>query len=350
MNEETGPPEDGSSPAEIPSFVALEEPAPSRPPASFLDRHPKVRASGIASLFLVAYVAVEVLLGLTFRPWIERLARFLPLEGDRLLLSRAASLPFVLAYVLLFARWIGRVKPARYGLSWPRGAERGGAIARQAVGATLGTLAFLTLWLAFAMAGGRLEIFGWSPAVAPGGFEARDLGALVLLFGAFFVQGGLEELVLRGGFYGSLRQALSPLSAAVVSSTLFALAHATNPGFTLPAFANTLLAGVLLCALFERTGSLWAPTWVHGVWNFAIGGLLSLPVSGIEIFRLLDARLVGPEGWTGGTYGPEGSWALVPMIAGCIVAIALLPRTGSSQGKGGPETGPPFRDDEGSGV
>lgn len=345
MDENTPPPA-----PELPTFAEEPFPLPAPPepvavPLSFWQRHPKLQAIGLAILFLTGYIALEVLLGFTFRPWIEALAVFFPLEGDRLLLSRVATLPFVVGYALFFSRWIDRRSPAALGLGWPRASASGGRhIFRQALWASLATLAFLALWLGGAEVQGNFSIFGWSPAVAPGGFEAHDLGALVLLLGAFLIQGGLEELVLRGGFYGTLRRAISPAGAAIASSGLFALAHASNPGFTLASGVNTFLAGVLLCALFERTGSLWAPTFVHGVWNFAIGGLLSLPVSGIEIFRLFDARLTGPEAWTGGDYGPEGSWVLVPML---MIAIGLmLPR----KAKGGPDPGPPLEESIPEGV
>jgi len=339
MEESTSAPDpDGPAPVEVPSSVPV-PPEPVAEPLSFWQRHPKLQAIGLAILFLIGYIALEILLGLTFRPLIEALALFFPLDGDRLLLSRVATLPFVLGYALFFSRWIDRRPPAALGLGWPIGSVVGRKpILRQALWASFATLAFLGLWLGGAEIEGHFSILGWSPAVAPGGFEAHDLGALVLLLGGFLIQGGLEELVLRGGFFGSLRRAISPAAAAIASSGLFALAHAGNPGFTAASGVNTFLAGVFLCALFERTGSLWASTWVHGVWNFAIGGLLSLPVSGIEIFRLFNARLTGPEGWTGGNYGPEGSWVLVPML---VIGIALIiPR----KAKGEPEPDPPLVD------
>lgn len=335
--ESVSPAPENLHPGQAPSLE--EESPPPSPPPSFGQRHPKLLASGLATLFLLGYAALEIFLGLTFRPVIEALAFFFPLEGDRLLLSRVGTLPFVVGYTLLFSRWIDRRPEAALGWAWPRRSPSGGgAILRQAMMASFATLGFLALWLGGAEMGGDFSILGWSPGVAPGGFEATDFGGLVMLLGGFLIQGGLEELVLRGGFYGLLRRAISPWTAAIASSGLFALAHAGNPAFTLAAGVNTLLAGVLFCALLERTGSLWAPTWVHGVWNFAIGGLLSLPVSGIEIFRLFDARLSGPEAWTGGSYGPEGSWVLVPMLLACI-ALAL-PR----KPKGGPETDPPLEE------
>src|SRR6185295_3109833 len=272
MEENTSPPvPELPAPAEEPALLSS-PPEPVAKPLSFWPRHPYLQAIGLAALFLLGYIALEVVLWYTYRRWVEAAAAFFPLEGDRLLLSRVACLPFMVGYALFFSRWIDRRPPAALGFGWPTGsAPDRKPLLRQALWASFGTPAFPALWPAGAEIEGHFSILGWSPAVAPGGFEAHDLGALALLFGAFLIQAGLEELVLRGGFYGLLRSALSPAAEAILSSGLFALAHAGNPGFTLAGGLNTFLAGVLLCVLFERTGSLWAPTWVHGVWNFAIG-------------------------------------------------------------------------------
>ncbi len=63
--------------------------------------------------------------------------------------------------------------------------------------------------------------------------------------------------------------------------------------FSWLALANIALAGLVLAALAERTGSLWSPTIAHGVWNFAVACLLSLPVSGVSLFHLLRVATSG---------------------------------------------------------
>ena len=67
---------------------------------------------------------------------------------------------------------------------------------------------------------------------------------------------------------------------------------------------------MVLAALAERTGSLWSPAVAHGVWNFAVACLLSLPVSGVSLFHLLRVATAGNAEVTGGGFGPEGSAVL----------------------------------------
>src|SRR3954471_14964096 len=78
---------------------------------------------------------------------------------------------------------------------------------------------------------------------------------------------------------------------------------------------------MVLTALVERTGSLWSATLAHGAWNFAVASLLSVPVSGMRLFHLLNVTVVGDTDLTGGGFGPEGS-ALLTLIG--ILLTALL--------------------------
>jgi hypothetical protein len=99
----------------------------------------------------------------------------------------------------------------------------------------------------------------------------------------------------------------------LLTSVPFALAHLGNPNvapvFT---FVNTTLAGVWLGLAYWKTRSLWFPLGVHWAWNWAMGALLGLPVSGITEIAptpLLSVRLSGPGWLTGGAYGLEGGLA-----------------------------------------
>ena len=46
--------------------------------------------------------------------------------------------------------------------------------------------------------------------------------------------------------------------------------------------APELRVPIILAALVERSGSLWGATVAHGVWNFVLSCLVSLPVSGAK--------------------------------------------------------------------
>jgi hypothetical protein len=78
---------------------------------------------------------------------------------------------------------------------------------------------------------------------------------------------------------------------------------------------------MVLAALVERSGSLWSATLAHASWNFSVACLLSLPISGVRLFHLLDLSLKGDERLTGGAFGPEASVLLT--LLGLPLAAAL---------------------------
>lgn len=109
-------------------------------------------------------------------------------------------------------------------------------------------------------------------------FELLVFAALVILAPLF------EEMVFRGVFFGWARQRLRFLDAAIFSSLIFAAFHAPyvdalgwHWGFRALGMIFTL--GFLSALLFERTGSLIAPTLLHGLFNLqaAIPLLLDMP-------------------------------------------------------------------------
>ena len=109
-------------------------------------------------------------------------------------------------------------------------------------------------------------------------FELLVFAALVILAPL------LEEMVFRGLFFGWARQRLRFLDAAIFSSLIFAAFHAAyvdvlglHWGFR--AVGMIFVLGFLSALLFERTGSLVAPTLLHGLFNLqaAIPLLLDIP-------------------------------------------------------------------------
>ncbi len=141
-------------------------------------------------------------------------------------------------------------------------------------------------------------------------------GAMMVLAAAF------EEIAFRGYAFQRLVDSIGALGAVVVSSGLFGAAHLWNPSATAFSTANTLLAGVLLSVAYLRTRALWLPIGLHWGWNFFLGQVFSLPVSGINFGpTMLRPQLIGAKWLTGGAYGPEGSAALTVW---CVVFTVWL--------------------------
>jgi membrane protease YdiL (CAAX protease family) len=79
----------------------------------------------------------------------------------------------------------------------------------------------------------------------------------------------VEELFYRGSLFGDFRRALGRAGAVVLSSVLFALAHA-SPRDWLPLILVALALGLAR----QRTSALWASTGAHVAFNLAALGLL----------------------------------------------------------------------------
>jgi membrane protease YdiL (CAAX protease family) len=286
-------------------------------------------------LYLVAFLALQGLVaagvaGMAFLLGTDRLgpAGFLRSSEAILLIFALGALP-VAGVTQLFVRFLDRRTLASLGVRWPGGGGR--KALRELVILPLGVLALLGSWL--------LVLLALPPGLAMVRFQglSRDMAAgrawwplpPALLFPVllllFLLQGGIEELVVRGYVYHALRERWRPVWAALTSSILFALLHAANPGVSAAALVNIVLAGLILSALVERSGSLWGATVAHGVWNFAVSCLVSLPVSGFSLFHLLKVAVAGDERATGGGFGPEGSLALT--LLGLPLAAFLWWRT-----------------------
>ncbi|MBS1789914.1 MAG: CPBP family intramembrane metalloprotease [Acidobacteria bacterium] len=143
------------------------------------------------------------------------------------------------------------------------------------------------------------------------------LMALVLLI----LAGAFEELVYRGYAFQTLLRGISPVVPILVLSVFFALGHWNNPNRTVFSTINTVLAGVWLSAAYLKTRSLWLPTALHVGWNYVMGALFGLPVSGLFIPQhpILISTCEAPLWLTGGSYGPEGGAA-----ASLVVIVSLI--------------------------
>jgi membrane protease YdiL (CAAX protease family) len=311
----------------LPSPVPPIPPTPSIPPAGAPPRpfwHPVARSG----LYLLVYIFIEIVLSVLFGVAANLLEDSAFREGgigqapELLLLAVAFQIPPVLGVTWLFVRYLDRRNLASLGARWP--AE--GAL-RELFTMPLGVLALLGSWvlliLALPAALGALRFGGLSAAFSngPAWWPLPPVLLLAALLILFLLQGGLEEWIVRGYIYRALKERWRPFWAALASSVLFSLLHALNPNVSAIALFNIILAGLVLAALVERSGSLWGATIAHGFWNFAVACLLSLPVSGIRLFHLLDVSLSGDERLTGGSFGPEGSLLLTLLGLGLTVVL-----------------------------
>ena len=148
---------------------------------------------------------------------------------------------------------------------------------------------------------------------------------LLLILGAAY-----EELSFRGYAFQRLTQAFGPLVSIAIFSIWFGGVHLWNPhsgGILSWSFFNTIAVGALFAIAYLRTRALWMPIGMHFGWNFSLGTLFGLPVSGLDIFSVfVHGKVYGPKWLTGGYYGLEASATGALVILFGFIPVLLLTR------------------------
>jgi len=163
--------------------------------------------------------------------------------------------------------------------------------------------------------------------------EAAFLPALLPPLILFLAVGFYEELFSRGYQLTNLAEGLSGkllgprgglAAAAVLSSAVFGVLHATNPNASFTSTFNIAIAGLFLAAGFLLTGQLAIPIGLHITWNFFQGNVFGFPVSGANFSTtsFIAISQGGPDLWTGGAFGPEaGLLGLGAMVVGTALTV-----------------------------
>ncbi len=206
---------------------------------------------------------------------------------------------------------------------------RRGAARAAAVGGVIGVTAILIL-------SGVTVVLG-DVGIGPsrdGVTGVAALGGVLVVTLGWAVQGTAEELLSRGWLLLSLGARYTPWFGVVVSSLLFSSFHALNPGFGwLPAL-NLFLIGVFFALLVLRQGCLWGAFAMHAAWNWTLGNVLGLSVSGMGMpgGALIDLDIDGPAWLVGGAFGPEGGLAATAVATSGVLGMVALMRRRTVRG------------------
>ena len=276
------------------------------PKQVFINPAGRLRSGWRVLIFVLLFAILIILMDLAVGKVSELLIRLTPRRGVAHYLEIfIAKLAIILAALLagyICTHWLEGLPWSALGL-W----LHAGWFRDLLVGSLIG-VASLALATAIATAGGGLSF------TVSGRAALLQVGQTLVFSAMLFILAALaEEALFRGYPLQTLTRAKLAWLAVLLTSVPFALVHLKNPnvaaGFT---FINTALAGVWLATAYLRTRSLWFPLGVHWAWNWALGSLFGLPVSGITDLAphpLLHGTDLGPAWLTGGSYGIEGGLA-----------------------------------------
>ena len=239
--------------------------------------------------------------------------------------------PPVLGWLVYCRHFLDRRSVRSLGVRWTH------ALPSFVLGALGGALAITWLFGAMWLCGA--VVFGGS---SPEAFESTPVqiaGGLASYAALFAAVGLMEELIFRGYLLHNLAVAHKLRGAVWVQSILFALIHLPNaigkagdPEMAQAAWMDALrampslaLIGAIFALMWAKTGTLWPSIGFHFAWNFCLGCVFSLPVSGLSTFRLFDFQAAGSPWLSGGTFGAEGSILLWPILLGAWWILSRLP-------------------------
>jgi uncharacterized protein len=285
------------------------------PYAAFLNQAGRLRSGWRAGIFVLAFGVLLFLL-----TWLVR-ALFVVAQPSHLtanqlfenLVFRLVLLASALVAGWFCCRWLEGLPWRSLGLTF-----HSGWWWDLSVGTVVGAMS-LALAAGIALVGGGLR-FSFSGSL----FLSVTLQSLASTALLFIVGALAEEAMFRGFPLQTFTRAGLAWLAILLTSVPFALVHLQNPnvvaGFT---FINTALAGVWLALAYLRTRSLWFPLGVHWAWNWFLGSVFGLPVSGLKLsdHPLLTAFDRGPAWLTGGSYGIEGGLACTIALLGSMFFI-----------------------------
>ncbi|MEK7594782.1 MAG: CPBP family intramembrane glutamic endopeptidase [Patescibacteria group bacterium] len=101
--------------------------------------------------------------------------------------------------------------------------------------------------------------------------NVHGLWPLAMTFVALVILPPLvEEIMVRGFLYSTLKKAMPTIGAVIATSAVFAAAHLPEGGAAGPLYIaalDTFVLSLVLIYLREKTGSLWASITLHGFKN-----------------------------------------------------------------------------------
>jgi membrane protease YdiL (CAAX protease family) len=283
---------------------------------------------------LIIYIAVVFIGGALLAPWLYFLAQHFAGHFPKI-----ANSPFhryvnrALLGLALIGLWpllknLGATSPRDFGLVNPFG-----QLKKLGGGFLLGFFS-LAIVAAIALASGART------------FEQNlthaKLGEKILAAaGAAIVVSVLEEILFRGGLFGSLKKVFHWIFALVISSAIYAIVHfmesASEPSvvtwrsgldtlalmlrnFTnwhavFPGFFNLALAGAILALAYQRTGNLYFSIGLHAGWIFWLKSYGFLTVSN----KAANAWI-----WGGGRLAIVNGWLALPVLVAALLVFMRI--------------------------
>lgn len=158
-------------------------------------------------------------------------------------------------------------------------------------------------------------------------FSETTISYVLSIIPFWYIQGGTEELLIRGWLLPIINKRSNLIIAIGISSSLFGFMHLSNNHVTVFSIMNIILSGIFMALYMLKTDNLWGVAALHGAWNFTQGNILGVSVSGVNVGKSLyhfKSRSNVADWISGGRFGIEGSLLTSLVLLVAIVILSLL--------------------------
>lgn len=153
----------------------------------------------------------------------------------------------------------------------------------------------------------------------PAGFNIKFF---LLFVPAWMLQGFEEEFLLRAILMNQMAAGGKIGLAIIANSLIFSILHLGNASFSIMAFVNIFLLGLVFSLIFYLQGSIYMAGAAHSIWNMTMANIYGITVSGNRptAVTLFTTRLRGSDIISGGGFGVEGS-IVTTIVLGILLII-----------------------------
>ena len=152
-----------------------------------------------------------------------------------------------------------------------------------------------------------------------------NLTVFLLLLVGFIFQGFMEEFLLRSLLFTQIAVKWGVIAGIIINSVIFGLGHISNSNASTISLINTVLIGTFASLIFYYYDNVWLVSGFHSGWNFILGPVFGIIVSGFELPTsvLIAETDMNKIALNGGGYGFEASFP-VTVISALLVVIYIV--------------------------
>lgn len=283
----------------------------------FVGKHGRLRTLWRLLVFVIIFLAIAAPSKLAIRAMLGGLPNGSALE---LAVTAAAAT----AATFIARKFIDRKTIASLGVAFDEYAVRD-----LIFGVALSSLIIATFFVIVLVKGYiRVDSFEWTQLtdVSVNQVLSPLAVVMIMLFIKFVFVGWWEELVFRGYLVQNLIDGLGKVWAVIISCAIFGLVHSSNPGASWLSDSIIALITLLLVMAYLLSGRLWLPVGIHLGWNFTQGPIFGFGVSGMETPSLVEQTPIAPNWISGGSFGPENSILIIPLVLTSLPIIYFYTR------------------------